>query len=99
MEIDMLVDNVKTIYPEPHIVVREDKRRDWSEIAVFVEPALPRATKICAAVITHPCAGAKWFVHDAFTGCRGVPFKTRKAALWAAIEAAKDTDAYKSHTK
>ena len=95
----MLVNNVKTTYPEPHIVVREDKRRDWSEISVFVDPSAPRITKTCAAIITHPCAGAKWFVYDNFTGRRGVPFKTRKDALWAAIEAAKNTDAYKAHTK
>lgn len=93
----MLIDNVKTTYPEPHIKVREDKRRDWSEIGVFVDAVLPYGPSICAAIITHPCAGAKWFVHDRNTGCRGVPFKTRKSALWAAIEAAKDTDAYKHH--
>lgn len=94
----MNVDNVRTTYVEGVITLREDKRPGgWSEIGVYVDPVIPTAGKICAAVITHPCAGGKWFVSDRHTGARGVPFKTRKAALWAAIEAAKDTDAYKTH--
>lgn len=95
-------DNANTIkvsYPEAFITVKEDRRGDWSEIGVFVDHILPAAGKICAAVITHPCKGAKWFVHDRDTGCRGVPFKTKKLALWAAIEAAKDIEAYKIHAK
>jgi hypothetical protein len=101
MEIDMR-DNANTIkvsYPEAFITVKEDKRGDWSEIAVYVDPVLPGAGKICTSIITHPCSGAKWFVHDRDTGVRGVPFKTKKLALWAAIEAAKDVEAYRHHTK
>ena len=89
----------KVFYPCSYIIVKEDKRRDWSEIAVYVDPIIPGAGMICASVITHPRKGAKWFVHDRDTGCRGVPFKTKKLALWAAIEAAKDIEAYKIHAK
>jgi hypothetical protein len=93
----MLIDNMKTFYPTDYIKVREDKRGDWSEISVYVERASPYKPSVCAAVITHPCTNAKWFVHDRDTGIRGIPFKTRKLAMYAAIEAAKDTEAYKEH--
>lgn len=90
---------VKSTYVEPFVWISESKSDiGWgSEIGVYVDPVIPTAGRICAAIVTHPCTGAKWFVHDRYTGARGVPFKTRKAALWAAIEAAKDTEAYRLH--
>lgn len=36
------------------------------------------------AVITHPCAGAKWFLHRAGTPARRRAFRTLRAAVdWA----------------
>lgn len=45
----------------------------WCEIAV-------RSAGELVAVITHPCAGAKWFIHRAITA-RRESFRSRKAAL------------------
>lgn len=84
----MLVDNVKTYYPEPRVTMREDKRRDWSEIGVYVDNPNGRAL---AAVITHPCAGAKWFVYPGQKTDRDrVACRTRKAAIDAAMQIARD---------
>ena len=90
----MLVDNVTTSYPEPFIKIREDKRRDWSEIAIYVEAKIGQIT---AAIITHPCAGANWFVHSSDTYAKAKAFKTRKSALEFALLSAKETEAYKRH--
>lgn len=90
----MLVDNIITTHPEPFIKIREDKRRDWSEIAVYVEA---RVGQIAAAIITHPCAGAKWFVHSSDVYSKAKPFRTRKSALEYALVAVKETEAYKLH--
>jgi len=89
----MLIDNVKTSHPDQFIKVREDKRGAWSEIAVYVEA---RVGQVAAAIVTHPCAGAKWFVLDAQAYGRGVPHKTRKSAIEAAIAIAKETATYKT---
>ena len=95
----MLIDNVKTTYPEPFIKIREDKRGDWSEIGVYVDPVIPTAGNVCIAVITHPCAGAKWFIHATGLSSRGIPCRTRQYALELAINAARQSAAYKHHTK
>jgi hypothetical protein len=89
----MLIDNLKTTFPEPFIKIREDKRGDWSEIAVYVEA---RVGQVAAAIVTHPCVGAKWFVHGAEAYGRGVPHKTRKSAIEAALTIARDTETYKT---
>jgi len=64
-----------------------------------VERASPYEPSVCAAVVTHPCANAKWFVHDRDTGLRGHHhFKTRKLAMYAAIrKQQKIRKAYKEH--
>jgi hypothetical protein len=87
----MLVDNIKTFHPEQFIKIREDKRGDWSEIAVYVEA---KVGQVAAAIVTHPCRGAKWFVLSATAYGRGVSHKTRKGALEAAIAIAKESDTY-----
>jgi len=52
-----------------------------------VDVALKTADGELVAVVTRPCAGAKWFLHRAGTFARVERFSTCKAAI-AAAEAA-----------
>ena len=57
-------------------MVTTRKESGWSETGVYVGNDLH-------AVVTHPCAGARWFLHT-------INFKTRRYSTQkAALEAAK----------
>lgn len=89
--------NVKTYHIDGIITLREDKRPGgWSEIGVYVDPVLPNAGNILAAVISHPGAGTKWFVHPAGNHDR-IRCSSRKLAIVTAINIALNTDAYRIH--
>jgi len=51
----------------------------WREIAIRAQD------RSLIAVITHPCAGAKWFLHRADSRI-SLRFATKKAALAAALQ-------------
>ncbi len=89
----MLIDNVRTTTIDNAITMREDRRGDWSEIAVYVSRANASwDNRTCAAVITHPCRGAKWNIflgHDPV-----LRFKTRKEAVAYAISTARKLPEY-----
>jgi hypothetical protein len=76
-----------------------DRRADgWCEVGAYVDPILPGASRILAAVITHPCKGAKWTVHAASSHDKRA--FTSLAKAWAyAWEIASGTDAGKYHRK
>ena len=92
----MLIDNVRTTTIDNALTMREDRRGDWSEIAVYISRANASwGSKTCAAVITHPCRGAKWnifFGHDPALLSRS--FKTRKEAVAYAISTARKLPEY-----
>jgi len=90
----MLIDNVRTTTIDSAITMREDRRDGWSEIAVYViKPDASWYSKKCISVITHPCAGAKWFLYD---GNHHIRFRTRKEAIKYAVERAKHSTEYKT---
>ena len=83
-----------------HYVTKVTDRRDdgWCEVGAYVDPVLPGAGRILAAVITHPCKGAKWTVHSA--GSHNKRTFTSLAKAWShAWEIAAQTDAGKIHRK
>jgi hypothetical protein len=89
----MLIDNVKTTTIDSAITMREDRRGDWSEIAIYVSRANSSwSDKTCAAVITHPCKGARWFcIYD---GLHTTAFRTRKEALVFSLSVARNLPDY-----
>lgn len=90
----MLIDNVRTTTIDNAITMRDDRRGDWSEIAIYViKPNTSWSNKKCTSVITHPCARAKWFLYD---GDHHIKFSTRKEAIKYAIEHAKRSLEYKT---
>jgi len=91
----MLIDNVKTTTVDSAITMRDDRRGDWSEIAIYVSDASASwNNKVCAAVITHPCKKAKW---NLFL-CQGPDpvrrFKTRRVAVAFALGVARGMPEY-----
>lgn len=58
---------MKTFESKAHFVtyVKTYGENGWSETGLYVDPVLPGAGRILTAVMTHPCKGAKWFVHAA----------------------------------
>jgi len=90
----MLIDNVKTTTVDSAITMRDDRRGDWSEIAIYVSDASASwNNKVCAAVITHPCKSAKW---NLFLGQDPVRrFKTRRDAVAFALGVARSLPEYK----
>jgi len=89
----MLIDNVKTTTIDSAITMREDRRGDWSEIALYVSFANSSwQNRTCAAVITHPCKKAKW---NLFLGQDPVRrFKTRRDAVAFALGVARGMPEY-----
>lgn len=78
------------------LVMREDRRDGgWSEIGVWIRrPNTTWSSKTIGAVVTHPCAKAKWFVHHRDQTREA--FKTRKEAVRHAIALARSLPEYKS---
>lgn len=83
-----------------HYVTKVTDRREdgWCEVGAYVDPVLPGASRILAAVITHPCKGAKWTVHSAGSHDKRI-FPSLVKAWSYAWEIANQTDAAKIHRK
>ena len=92
---------MKTFESKAHFVTYKDTRMTeggWREIGLYVDPVLPGAQPILCAVITHPCKGAKWFVHEANRHGKNA-FPTMKAARRYAFRACVNSDAGQIHAK
>lgn len=83
------------------VTFKEDRRGDgFVEIGVYVDPILPKAGLIMAAVISRQAGnGNKWCVYAAFN--RSAPFRTpvKGKALDHAYDLARWSDAGKIHEK
>jgi len=81
------------------VTFKEDRRTDgFCEIGVYVDPILPKAGLIMAAVISKQAGkGCKWCVYGAFN--HSAPFRTlvKGKALDHAYDIARFTDAGKIH--
>ena len=83
-----------------HYVTKRTERRGggWCEVGVYVDPVLPGGSRILAAVISHPCKGAKWTLHSAGSHNREV-FPSLNKAWGRAWQIASQTDAGRIHDK
>jgi hypothetical protein len=95
MEIDMTILECRVHY----ITKRTDRRESgWCEVGVYVDPVLPGGSRILAAVISHPCKGAKWTLHSAGSHSRET-FPSLIKAWERAWDIATLTDAGQIHYK
>ena len=83
-----------------HYITKRTERRGggWCEVGVYVDPVLPGGTRILAAVISHPCKGAKWTVHAAGKHDKRA-FPSLVKAWEHAWQIASQTDAGRIHDK
>jgi len=91
---------MKTFESKAHFVtyVKTYGENGWSEVGLYVDPVLPGTKRILTAVMTHPCKGAKWFVHEA--GIHGKrTFSTMKEAREYAFDVCVKSDAGQIHAK
>lgn len=86
--------NTRTTTVDRAIVMREDKRDGgWSEIGIYIRrPNSTWSSKVVVAVITHPCAKAKWFVYDRDNAREA--FRTRHEAVKHALQMARANPVY-----
>lgn len=92
---------MKTFVSKAHFVTYKDTRKaegGFREIGLYVDPVLAGAQPILTAVITHPCKGAKWFVHRSDRHGK-TAFSTLKAARSFAFGVCVKSDAGQIHAK
>jgi hypothetical protein len=79
----------RTIYLEPHIYMTENRiSGGWSEIGIYIEP------RVLITVISHPIAGARWFV-STNNARRDPGFKTKREAIDFALTMARNSPTYR----
>lgn len=77
--------STKTTTLSRGLIMCEDKREGgWSETSIWIlKPNASWSDRIIGAVVTHPCAKAKWHVYDRDNAKQS--FKTRRKAVEHAV--------------